>query len=75
MVERGGEHGHDHAFEEIEGTENLSAYEETTHHVITLQFQERGLALSMNYEEALELADAMQKIVVHVGRGRQRNGG
>ena len=73
MVERGGEH--DHAFQEIEGTENISAYEETTHHVITLQFQERGLALSMNYEEALELADAMQKIVVHIGRGRQRNGG
>ena len=47
----------------------------TTHHVITLQFHERGMALSMSYEEALELADAMQKVVVHIGRGRQRNGG
>ena len=60
---------------EIDGTENISAYEETTHHVITLQFHERGMALSMSYEEALELADAMQKVVVHIGRGRQRNGG
>jgi len=75
MVERGEEHDHEHNYHEIEGTENISAYEETTHHVITLQFHERGMALSMSYEEALELADAMQKVVVHSGRGRQRNGG
>ena len=75
MVERSEEHDHEHNYHEIDGTENISSYEETTHHVITLQFHERGVALSMNYEEALELADAMQKIVVHIGRGRQRNGG
>ena len=75
MVERGEEHDHEHNYQEIDGTENISAYEETTHHVITLQFHERGMALSMTYEEALELADAMQKVVVHIGRGRQRNGG
>jgi hypothetical protein len=75
MVERAGDHGHEHFYSEIEGTENISAFEETTHHMITLQFHERGLALSMSYEEALELADAMQKVVGHIGQGRQRNGG
>jgi hypothetical protein len=75
MVERGQEHDHEHHYSEIEGTENISAYEETTHHIITLQFHERGVALSLNYEEALELADAMQKVVGHIGHGRQRNGG
>ncbi len=75
MVEPGQEHDHEHFYSEIEGTENISAYEETTHHIITLQFHERGVALSMNYEEALELADAMQKVVAHIGHGRQRNGG
>jgi len=75
MVDRGQEHDHEHYYSEIEGTENISAYEETTHHIITLQFHERGVALSMNFEEALELADAMQKVVAHIGRGRQRNGG
>ncbi|HLH26524.1 MAG TPA: hypothetical protein VK066_28720 [Chloroflexota bacterium] len=74
MVQRGDEHGHEHAYEEIEGTENISAYEETTHHLITLQFHERGLTLTLNYEEALELADAMQKVVGHIGQGRPRNG-
>ncbi len=68
------EHEHEHAYQEIEGTENISAYEETTHHLITLQFHERGLTLTLNYEEALELADAMQKIVGHIGQGRPRNG-
>jgi hypothetical protein len=68
-------HDHEHAYLEIEGTENISAYEETTHQLITLQFHERGLALMLNYEQAFELADAMQKIVGHIGRGRQRNGG
>ncbi|HZS00405.1 MAG TPA: hypothetical protein VFE37_16945 [Chloroflexota bacterium] len=75
MVERGHEHDHEHYYSEIEGTENISAYEETTHHIITLQFHERGVALSLSYEEALELADAMQKVVGHIGHGRQRNGG
>ena len=75
MAQPTGDHGHEHAYVEIEGTENISAYEETTHHLITLQFHERGLALTMNYEEALELADAMQKVVAHIGQGRQRNGG
>ena len=75
MIERGGGHGHEHAYQEIEGTENISAYEETTHRLITLHFHERGLALTMSYEEALELPDAMQKVVGHIGHGRQRNGG
>ena len=38
MVEPGGEHGHEHAYQEIEGTETINAYEETIHHLITLQF-------------------------------------
>jgi hypothetical protein len=75
MLDRGGERGHEHSYQEIEGTENISAYEETTHRLITLQFHERGLAITMNYEEVLELADAMQKVVGHLGHGRQRNGG
>jgi hypothetical protein len=69
------DHGHEHHYQEIDGTENISAYEETTHHLITVQFHERGLSLTLNYEEAMELADAMQKIVGHIGQGRQRNGG
>ena len=68
------DHGHEHHYQEIEGTENISAYEETTHRLITVQFHERGLSLTLNYEEAMELADAMQKIVGHIGQGRQRNG-
>ncbi len=74
MLDRGEEEAHEHSYREIEGTENISAYEETTHHLITLQFHERGLALTLNYEEALELADAMQKVVGHIGHGRKRNG-
>lgn len=70
-----GEGAHEHAFVEIEGTENISVYEELTHHQITLQLHQRGLALTMSYEEALELADAMQKVLGHIGHGRLRNGG
>ncbi len=68
------DHRHEHVFEEIEATENISSYEETTHHVITLEFHDRGLAISLDYAQALELADAMQKIVGHIGEGRPRNG-
>jgi hypothetical protein len=75
MLERGDERGHEHAYREIDGTENISAYEETTHRMITLQFHERGVALTLNHEEVLELADALQKVVAHLAHGRQRNGG
>ena len=69
------EPGHEHHYVEIEGTENISVYEEQMHHQLTLQLHQRGLALTMNYEEALELADAMQRVLAHIGHGRQRNGG
>jgi hypothetical protein len=75
MIQRSSGDGHEHAYVELDGTENISIFEETTHHQLTLHFHQRGLALSMDYDEALELADAMQKILGHIGHGRQRNGG
>jgi hypothetical protein len=69
-----GEHDHEHAFEEIAATENITAFEETTHHLITLEFHDRGLSLTLDYAQAYELLDAMQKVLAHIGRGRTRNG-
>ncbi|MBX5489641.1 MAG: hypothetical protein IRZ14_00695 [Chloroflexi bacterium] len=73
-----GAHGgeeHEHTYVEIEGTENISIFEEQTHHQITLHWHPRGLALSLNYAEALELADALQRALAHIAQGRRRNGG
>jgi hypothetical protein len=69
MLDRGGERGHEHSYQEIEGTENISAYEETTHRLITLQFHERGLAITMNYE-ASGTADSGTAAEGRAGRRR-----
>ncbi|HLI27596.1 MAG TPA: hypothetical protein VKZ60_11020 [Chloroflexota bacterium] len=68
-------HAHEHTYVEIEGTENISLFEEQTHHQITLHWHPRGLALRLTYAEVMELADALQRVLAHIARGRRRNGG
>jgi hypothetical protein len=71
---RGGE-AHEHSYVELEGTENISIFAEQTHRQITLHWHPRGLALSLTYAEAMELADALQRVLAHIAQGRRRNGG
>ncbi|MBI3979418.1 MAG: hypothetical protein HY331_14645 [Chloroflexi bacterium] len=61
------EHDHEHAFVEIARTENIVAYEETVHQVITLRLHDRGLALELTHAEARELADALAQISARIG--------
>ncbi|MFC2010809.1 hypothetical protein ACFLUR_00760 [Chloroflexota bacterium] len=59
------EHDHDHEFIDIAESETIFAYAEAIHKAITLQFHQRGIALSLSYEEALELAEVMLAVKEH----------
>lgn len=59
---------HEHEYRPIIDTENLSAYDEIVHSVITLEFSDRGLALDLSYEEAEELGETLAAIVEYVRR-------
>ena len=66
------EHAHDHEFIDIVECETISAFAEAFHELITLQFNERGIALSLSYEEALELTEVMLAVKEHCdSRGKQ----
>jgi hypothetical protein len=66
------EHAHDHEFVDIIESETIFAYAEAVHEVITLQFNQRGIALNLAYEEALELGKVMQAVKEHCDkRGKQ----
>ncbi|MFC1978283.1 hypothetical protein ACFLWS_08530 [Chloroflexota bacterium] len=59
------EHAHDHEFVDIAESETIFAYAEAIHRVVTIQFSQKGVALSLSYEEALELAEVMLAVKEH----------
>ncbi len=66
------EHTHEHEFIDIAESETIFAYAEAIHEVVTLQFNQRGIALNLSYEEALELAEVMLAVKEHCdSRGEQ----
>ncbi len=66
------EHAHEHEYIDIVESETVFAYAEAIHEVVTLQFNQRGIALNLGYEEALELAKVMQAVKEHCDRrGKQ----
>ena len=60
------EHDHTHEYADIVESETIFVYAETLHKVITIQFPQRGMALSFSYDEAVELADAMEIVKAHI---------
>ncbi len=52
------EEPHEHVFQEVFQSETVGISEETTHQTITVEMYDRGLAMHMEREEALELARA-----------------
>ena len=66
------EHAHDHDFIDIAESETVFAYAEAIHQVVTIQFNQKGVALSLTYEEALELAEIMRAVKEHCdSQGKQ----
>ena len=66
------EHAHDHEVVDIVESDTIFAYAETIHEVVTLQFNQRGIALNLSYEEALELTEVMRAVKEHCdSRGKQ----
>ena len=60
------EHNHEHDYVEIVESETISAYAEAIHEVVTLQLNQRGIALNLSYEEALELTKTMEAVQNHI---------
>ncbi len=66
------EHAHDHDFIDIAESETIFAYAEAIHQVVTIQFNQKGVALSLSYEEALELVEIMRAVKEHCdSQGKQ----
>jgi len=66
------EHAHDHEFIDIIESDTIFAYAEAIHEVVTLQFNQRGIALNLGYEEALELTAVMEAVKEHCdSQGKQ----
>ena len=66
------EHSHEHEYIDIAESDTVSVYAEGIHETITLQFNQKGVALMLNYEEALELAGVMPAVKKHCeSRGEQ----
>ncbi len=66
------EHAHEHEFIDIAESETVFAYAEAIHQVVTIQFNQKGVALSLSYEEAGELAEVMRAVKEHCdSRGEQ----
>lgn len=59
---------HDHNYLNIVQTRNLSAYEELTHEVITLEFHDRGLTLDFSSEEVQELGRVLNEVMLYLKR-------
>ncbi len=55
--------GHEHVYNNIVQTRNLSAYAEAIHEVVTLEFHDRGLSLDLSYAEAQELGKVLAEVV------------
>ncbi len=62
------EHAHEHEYVDIAEGEMVSAYAEGIHETVTLQFNQKGVALMLSYEEALELAKAMDAVREHIAQ-------
>ena len=66
------EHAHEHKYIDIVESATISAYGEGIHETVTLQFNQKGIALMLSYEEALELAEVMPAVKKHCeSRGEQ----
>ncbi len=63
------EHAHEHEYVDIAEGEMVSAYAEGIHETVTLQFNQKGVALMLSYEEALELAEVMRAVKEHCESG------
>ena len=59
------EHAHDHEYIDIAESDTVSVYAEGIHETITFQFNPKGIALMLSYEEALELAEVMSAVKKH----------
>ncbi len=66
------EHAHEHEYIDIAESDTVSVYAEGIHETITFQFNPKGIALMLSYEEALELAEVMQAVKKYCeSRGEQ----
>ena len=54
---------HEHEYINIAQSRNVSAYEESVHQVISLEFHDRGLTLDFSAEEARELGKVLAEVV------------
>lgn len=64
------ENEHEHVYVNIVHSENISAFEELTHQVLTLEFQDRGLSLDFSLEEAEELGHVLAEIMRYIEKKR-----
>ena len=64
------EEEHEHVYNEVAQTPNLIAFEEMVHQVITIDFQDRGLTLEFDYEEAEELGQLLTQVLEYLQRKR-----
>ena len=62
---------HEHVYNNIVQTRNLSAYAEAIHEVITLEFHDRGLSLDLSYAEALELGKVLAEVVSFLNQSKE----
>ena len=60
------EHTHEHEYIDIAESETVFVYAEVVHQVVTIQFNQRGIALSLSYADALELANGMEAVRTHI---------
>lgn len=60
------EHDHDHSFVEVVDSDLVFVYDQVPHQVLTMRLNERGVAVELTYEEALALAEAMEKVARYV---------
>ena len=67
-MEAPGGHAHEHEYIDIAESETVLAYAEAIHEVVTLQFNQKGVALMFRYEEALEIAEVMRAVKEHCER-------
>lgn len=54
---------HEHEYINIAQSHSVSAYEETVHQVVSLEFHDRGLTLDFSAEEARELGRVLAEVV------------
>lgn len=57
---------HEHIFREIYQSDTVAISEETTHQTITVELFDRGVAIHMERDEALELARAFTAVSRYV---------